>query len=112
MDISNPNFKEAVRIGARSVDVFTQFDEFLQKVSALPLPDLCSTICNPSHLSKDRLGSDGVAYLNEYSQSEGKRSFNDPMFRLRYEEIKFYTGLVPASIREVIAKMDQSKNSR
>lgn len=107
--INNPNFKEAIRIGSRNIDIFSSFDDFIATVGT-PSRSLCSTVCNPSRLDKERLNTDGVAYLIEFYEQERSRAFEDPLFRLRYEEIRFLSQLVPTSLRKVVARIDQSHN--
>lgn len=104
----NPNLKDLTRIGVTYVNELGQFDLLATEISKKPQPDLCKTLCNPTRMDRERLDNEKTFYLAHYYKQEGARALEDPLFRLKLEEIGFLSELFPASLRNVLAQIDHS----
>ncbi|WP_415063119.1 hypothetical protein [Bdellovibrio sp.] len=111
-DAVNPNLKDLTRIGVNYVEELGQFDQLATELSLKSMPSLCTTLCNPIRMDRERLSNERTSYLTAYYKQEGARALEDPLFRLRLEEIGFLSELFPASLRSVLAQIEQTaKNS-
>ncbi|WP_374077831.1 hypothetical protein [Bdellovibrio bacteriovorus] len=102
----NPNLKELTRIGYNYDAEFAIFDKLAEDVSKRSLPEICTTLCNPSYLDRERLSTERSAYLASYYKQEGTRALQDPVFRMKLEEIGFLSRLFPPSLRFVLKQID------
>ncbi|MEK2644331.1 hypothetical protein [Bdellovibrio sp. BCCA] len=102
----NPNLKEVTRIGYNYTAEFAIFDRLAEDISKRSLPEICSTLCNPSNLDRERMRTERSAYLASYYKQEGTRALQDPVFRIKLEEIDFLSRLFPPSLRFVLKQIE------
>lgn len=108
----NPNLKELTRIGYSYDAEFAIFDKLTEEVSQKSLPEICSTLCNPSYMDRERLSTERSAYLASYYKQEGTRALQDPVFRMKLEEIGFLSRLFPPSLRFVLKQIDLANKQK
>ncbi|WII73556.1 hypothetical protein QJS83_06680 [Bdellovibrio sp. 22V] len=108
----NPNLKELVRIGKSYDEELNLFDELAEKIAQKSVPDLCHTLCNPSYLDRERLANERTAYLVSYYKQEGTRALQDPLFRMKLEEVGFISRLYPPSLRKIMVQIEEAKSAK
>lgn len=103
----NPNLKELKRIASLYNTELTAFDQLAAAVAQKKAPELCATLCNSSFLDKERLNSERSFYLATYYKQEGARALQDPVFRLKLQEIGFLSRLYPPSLRAIVTATEK-----
>ncbi len=107
-NLVNPNLKDLTKIGVNYVEELDLFDQLAAEISQRSVPDLCTTLCNPILIDPNRLSNERTSYLAFYYKQEGVRALEDPLFRLKLEEIGFLSELFPSSLRVVLAQIEKN----
>lgn len=105
------NLREVLHIGASYAKEFEIFDRLHAEVRQKNLPEICSTLCNPVNISRERLSTERSSYLASYFKQQGGQALKDPLFRLRLEEISFLSRRFPEPLRGLVLEITEpSKN--
>ncbi|WP_373998944.1 hypothetical protein [Bdellovibrio bacteriovorus] len=102
----NPNLRELTHIGHNYVAELNLFDELASSVAQKNMPEICSVLCNPSYMDRERLTNERTQYLVHYYKNEGSRAFTDPIFRVKLEEVGLLSALFPVSFRNVLSQIE------
>lgn len=103
----NPNLRELTRMAKTYSQEFNTFDQLLANIDSKEQPALCSTLCNPVSLSKDRLQADGAKYLLAYYKEQGPRALQDPLFRIVVKETRLLTDVFSADLRQIFGHIQR-----
>lgn len=98
----NPNLKELSLISLNYVDELNLFDNLIQEISKKTIPEMCSTLCNPMVIDKEKLREERSSYLANYYKQQGLKALEDPLFRLRLMETSFISNLFPLALRSFL----------
>ncbi|KYG63393.1 hypothetical protein AZI85_05005 [Bdellovibrio bacteriovorus] len=102
----NPNLRELTHIGHNYVTELNLFDELASSIAQKNMPEICSVLCNPSYMDRERLTNERTQYLVHYYKNEGARAFTDPIFRVKLEEVGLLSALFPVSFRNVLSQIE------
>jgi hypothetical protein len=69
-------------------------------------------LCKPSSFNGERLKLERTDYLVDFYRQLGRRSLEDPVFRLKLEEMSSLARLFPRSLREVLAQIEQIRQNQ
>lgn len=105
----NPNLKEVILIGANYVEELDLFDQLNAEIAKKSKPEICSILCKPIGMDRERLSVERTSYLATYYKYTGIHALEDPLFRLRMEEIGFLAQLFPDSLRSILRQVVQTK---
>lgn len=98
----NPNLKDLTLISLNYVDELNLFDNLAQQISKKTIPEICSTLCNPTAIDKEKLREERSIYLANYYKQQGLKALEDPLFRLRLMETGFISNLFPVTLRSFL----------
>ncbi|UOE99798.1 hypothetical protein [Bdellovibrio reynosensis] len=103
----NPNLRELTRLAKNYASEFNLFDQLTDATKFKPKPELCSVLCNPVALSKERLQLEGANYLAAYYKEQGTRAFQDPLFRIVTKETELLAQVYAPRLREVVLNLNR-----
>lgn len=108
----NYNLQEASRLINNGLQELQEFDRLRQEISANQtankvIPPICSVVCNSSFVDSVRFKDEKVSYLGQYFKSE-KAALQDPLFRLRVQELSAMSDFLPADIRTLTQEIAQT----
>lgn len=103
----NPNLRELTRLAKNYANEFNLFDQLTNATKIKPKPELCTVLCNPVALSKERLQLEGAKYLVAYYKEQGPRAFQDPLFRIVTKETELLAQVYSPRLREVVLNLNR-----
>lgn len=102
----NVNAKEVAKIAHTTMLELNKFDALMTELARKPLPPLCSTLCDPSYMDRERLSAERTDYLISYYKQEGSRALQDPAFRMQIAGLSFISRIFSKSLRSVLTDID------
>jgi len=99
---SDHNLTAVLKIGEGYIQELDAFDAIYKGLQDKQMPPLCSTLCNPVSISQNQLIDERTPYLASYYQTNGTKSFKDPLFRFKLEQMSLVSKTIPGSLREVV----------
>lgn len=99
---SDHNLTAVLKIGEGYIQELEKFDSMYKDLQSKQMPPLCSTICNPVAISQNQLIEERTPYLESYYKNNGAKSFKDPLFRFKLEQMSLVSKVVPIPLREVM----------
>lgn len=99
---SDHNLAAVLKIGEGYIQELDAFDSIYKSVQDKQMPPFCATLCNPVALSQNQLIEERTSYLASYYQTNGAKSFKDPLFRFKLEQMSLISKTIPGSLREVV----------
>jgi hypothetical protein len=108
----DPNLNDLLKIGHNYSSEFAVFENLLGNIVQKPVPEFCSVLCKPSSFNGERLKLERTDYLVDFYRQLGRRSLEDPVFRLKLEEMSSLARLFPRSLREVLAQIEQIRQNQ
>ncbi|XGC81446.1 hypothetical protein ACES2L_02975 [Bdellovibrio bacteriovorus] len=103
----NPNLRELTRLAKNYATEFNLFDQLTNATKFKSKPELCTILCNPVALSKERLQLEGAKYLAAYYKEQGPRAFQDPLFRIVTNETELLAQVYSPRLREVVLNLNR-----
>lgn len=107
------NLAAFLKIGEGYIQELDAFDSIFKSLEDKQIPPLCTTLCNPVAISQNQLIEERTPYLASYYQTNGAKSFRDPLFRFKLEQMSLVSRTIPVSLREVVVdilKEDSHQN--
>lgn len=107
---ANPNLKDLTRIARNYSQELDLFDQMMSEISKHSMPALCSTLCNPTALDRERLKNERSEYLASYYKSTGARALKDPQFRIKLLEIGVLSEIYPPAFRSLLEQINKEQS--
>ncbi|AHZ86762.1 hypothetical protein Bb109J_c0622 [Bdellovibrio bacteriovorus] len=105
---SKENFRKAFDTSRSFVMMSAEIGDLVRKLEKANMPPLCPSLCDASHMDREQLKENKVAYLEKYYQQQGTRALQDPEFRLITDDIsRIHRLMVPA--HKIMSKIDRLK---
>ena len=99
---SDHNLAAVLKIGEGYIQELNAFDSIYQSLQDKQMPPFCATLCNPVAISQNQLIEERTPYLASYYKANGAKSFKDPFFRFKLEQMSLVSKVIPGSLREVV----------
>jgi hypothetical protein len=111
---SDHNLAAVLKIGEGYIQELNTFDSMYKGFQNKQMPPLCSTICNPVAINQSQLIEERTPYLESYYKNNGAKSFKDPLFRFKLEQMSLVSKVVPMPLREVVTDIlkDHSEQNK
>ncbi|MFM6930207.1 MAG: hypothetical protein ACKOX6_17175 [Bdellovibrio sp.] len=99
---SDYNLTAVLKIGEGYIQELNTFDSIYKGLQDKKMPPFCTTLCGPAAISQSQLIQERTPYLASYYQTNGTKSFKDPLFRFKLEQMLLISKTIPDSLREVV----------